>query len=149
MKLKQLSVFLENKPGRLREACAILAEERIRLITLSLADTEQFGILRLIVNEPDRAREALEAAGFVAKITETIAVEVPADPQAFCNVLHACDEAELSVEYMSAFTCRVGKHSILLLRFDDMPRAIDALQTAGYRLVTADQIYRLSSEESV
>jgi len=142
MKLKQLSVFLENKPGRLREACGILAENHINLITLSLADTEQFGILRLIVDDIDTAQTVLKKNGFVTKITEVIAVEVKDEPGGLCDVLKVEEEAGVSVEYMYAFTIKSGENAILLFRFDNMDKAIAALQKAGSKILPSKEIHQ-------
>lgn len=142
MKLKQLSVFLENKPGRLREACDILGENNINLLTLSLADTEQFGILRLIVSDSETAKAVLEKAGFVAKITEVIAVEVKDEPGGLSNVLKVEEDAGISVEYMYAFTIKSGENAVLLFRFDNMDKAIDALRTAGFNVLEANEIHQ-------
>lgn len=146
MKLKQLSVFLENKPGRLREACGILAENNINLITLSLADTEQFGILRLIVSDSDTAKKVLQETGFVAKITEVIAVEVKDEPGGLSNVLKVEEDAGISVEYMYAFTIKSGENAVLLFRFDDMDKAISALQQAGFNVLAADEIHQRAAK---
>jgi hypothetical protein len=145
MKLKQLSVFLENKPGRLREACGILAVNNINLITLSLADTEQFGILRLIVNDSETAKKVLEEEGFVAKITEVIAVEVNDEPGGLRDVLQIESDAGISVEYMYAFTIKSGENAVLLFRFDDMDKAIDALQTAGFKVLSSAEVHQRAS----
>ena len=142
MKLKQLSVFLENKPGRLREACSILAENHINLITLSLADTEQFGILRLIVNDSEAAKAALDKNGFVAKITEVIAVEVSDKPGGLNDILKVEEEAGISVEYMYAFTIKSGENAVMIFRFDDMDKAVDALQQAGFNVLAAAEIHQ-------
>ena len=138
MKLKQLSVFLENKPGRLRELCALLADRGINMITISLADTEQFGILRLIVSDCEGAKTVLEENGFVAKITEVIAVEVNDEPGGLGDVLKVEDAAGISVEYMYAFTIKSGENAVLLFRFDDMDKAVTALQAAGFKVL--DQV---------
>ncbi|QBG47059.1 ACT domain-containing protein [Verrucomicrobia bacterium S94] len=135
MKLKQLSVFLENKPGRLRELCALLADNGINIITISLADTEQFGILRLIVSDCEAAKYLLEKKGFVAKITEVIAVEVSDNPGGLRDVLQVEEAAEISVEYMYAFTIKSGENAVLLFRFDDMDKAVTALQSAGFKVL--------------
>ncbi len=142
MKLKQLSVFLENKPGRLREACGILAENNINLITLSLADTEQFGILRLIVDDCDTAQTVLKENGFVAKTTEVIAVEVKDEPGGLNQILKVEEEAGISVEYMYAFTIKSGENAVLLFRFDDMDKAIEALQKDGFNVLAAAEIHQ-------
>ena len=145
MKLKQLSVFLENKPGRLREACGILAENQINLITLSLADTEQFGILRLIVNDTETAKSVLDANGFVAKITEVIAVEVKDEPGGLRDILQVESDAGISVEYMYAFTIKSGENAVLLFRFDDMDKAVDALQHANFKVLSSEEVHQRAS----
>jgi len=142
VKLKQLSVFLENKPGRLRELCAVLAENGINIITLSLADTEQFGILRLIVKEHDQARALLEEKGFVAKLTDVIAVEVNDQPGGLSEILKIEEESGISVEYMYAFTIKSGENAVLLFRFDDMDKAVAALQTAGLNILGSVELYQ-------
>jgi len=142
MKLKQLSVFLENKPGRLRELCAMLAENGINIITLSLADTEQFGILRLIVKDYDRAKELLEQKGFVAKLTDVIAVEVNDQPGGLSDILKIEEQSGISVEYMYAFTIKSGENAVLLFRFDDMDKAVDALNHAGLNMLDSVELYQ-------
>ncbi|MCK4563547.1 MAG: ACT domain-containing protein [Verrucomicrobia bacterium] len=142
MKLKQLSVFLENKPGRLRELCAVLAENGINIITLSLADTEQFGILRLIVKKHDQAKELLEKNGFVAKLTDVVAVEVMDEPGGLSSILKIEEESGISVEYMYAFTIKSGEKAVLLFRFDDMDKAVDALQKAGLNILGSVELYQ-------
>lgn len=142
MKLKQLSVFLENKPGRLRELCALLAENGINIITLSLADTEQFGILRLIVKKYDEAKELLEKNGFVAKLTDVIAVEVKDEPGGLSDILKIEEESGISVEYMYAFTIKSGENAVLLFRFDDMDKAVSALQMADLSILESVELYQ-------
>lgn len=142
MKLKQLSVFLENKPGRLRELCALLADNGINIITLSLADTEQFGILRLIIKEYERAKSLLEGKGFVAKLTDVIAVEVKDEPGGLSRILQIEQEAGISVEYMYAFTIKSGENAVLLFRFDNMDKALDALRASGMRVLESVELYQ-------
>jgi len=146
MKLKQLSVFLENKPGRLREACGILADNSINLITLSLADTEQFGILRLIVDDSDSAKKVLGDAGFVAKITDVIAVEVKDEPGGLRDILQVEADAGISVEYMYAFTIKSGENAVMIFRFDDMDKAIDALQAAGFNVLASAEVHKRAAD---
>ena len=142
MKLKQLSVFLENKPGRLRELCTLLAENGVNIITLSLADTEQFGILRLIVKDYDTAKALLEKKGFVAKLTDVIAVEVNDQPGGLSSILQIEEESGISVEYMYAFTIKSGENAVLLFRFDDMDKAVAALQKANLNILDSVQLYQ-------
>jgi len=142
MKLKQLSVFLENKPGHLRELCAVLAENGINIITLSLADTEQFGILRLIVKEYDKAKALLTEKGFVAKLTDVVAIEVNDQPGGLSEILKLEEEAGISVEYMYAFTIKSGENAVLLFRFDDMDKAVAALPDSGLNTLHGAEFYQ-------
>ncbi|MEN8256059.1 MAG: ACT domain-containing protein [Verrucomicrobiota bacterium] len=146
MKLKQLSVFLENKPGRLRELCALLAENGISIITLSLADTEQFGILRLIVKDYDKAKALLEEKGFVAKLTDVIAVEVKDEPGGLSDILKIEEASGISVEYMYAFTIKSGENAVLLFRFDAMDKAVAALQSAGLNVLDSVELYQRAEQ---
>ncbi len=141
MKLTQLSVFLENRPGRLRELCETLSGEGLNITTLSLADTEKFGILRMIVKEADRAKAALSARGFVVKTSSVLAVEVSDEPGGLAAILAAAEKAGLSVEYMYAFTIKSGGRGILVFRFDDTDKAIAALQTASINVLTPVDVY--------
>lgn len=142
MKLKQLSVFLENKPGRLRELCAVLAENGINIITLSLADTEQFGILRLIVRDYEKAKKLLEKEGFVAKLTDVVAVELADRPGGLSEILKIEEAANVSVEYMYAFVIKSGENAVLLFRFDDMDKAVAALQAANLPILNSLELYQ-------
>ena len=142
MKLKQLSVFLENRPGRLRELCSVLAEDGINIITLSLADTEQFGILRLIVREHERAKALLDEKGFVAKLTDVVAVEVKDEHGGLSRILQIEEQAGISVEYMYAFTIKSGENAVLLFRFDDMEKAVAALKDSDLNVIDSIELYQ-------
>ena len=135
MKLNQLSVFLENQPGQLRVPCAALAQAGINIVTLSLADTEQFGILRLIVPDWQKAKTVLEAAGCVVKITEVLAVEVADQPGGMARLLDIMDRTGLNIEYMYAFTEKRSDKGILVFRFEDPDAAGRALQAAGVNII--------------
>jgi hypothetical protein len=141
MKIHQLSLFLENEPGQLIEPCRILARAGIDIRTLTLADTEQFGILRLIVSDWQAGAEALRQAGYVINITEVVAVEVPDRAGGLSELLEALDGSDVNIEYMYAFTFgRQGK-AVLIFRFDDPDRAIRMLQTAGINVVESVEVY--------
>jgi hypothetical protein len=141
MKIHQLSLFLENEPGQLIEPCRILARAGIDIRTLTLADTEQFGILRLIVSDWQAGAEALRQAGYVINITEVVAVEVPDRAGGLSELLEALDGSDVNIEYMYAFTFgRQGK-AVLIFRFDDPDRAILMLQTAGINVVESVEVY--------
>jgi len=120
MKLKQISVFLENRPGALEEPCRVLAEAGINLSALCLADTEKFGILRLIVQDWERAAQLLREAGFVVKVTDVLAVEVPDRPGGLYEVLQVFHKKGLSVEYMYAFPSRQGDKAVLIFRLHNL-----------------------------
>ena len=142
MKLKQLSVFLENRPGALSGACRGLADAGINLITLSLADTQQFGILRLMVREWSKAKEILETRGAVVKVTEVVAVEVPDRPGGLADLLEVFERAGLNVDYMYAFTVKQNDHGLLVFRFDDPDRAVGALLEAKVSVVNEVELFR-------
>jgi hypothetical protein len=141
MKLRQLSLFLENRPGQLRAPCEALGRAGIDILTMSLADTAQFGILRLIVRDWERARAVLEAAGMVVNVAEVVPVEVDDRPGGLAGALAALEVAGVGVEYMYAFASgpRPGKAAIVF-RFDDAERAIAAVQEHGLRVLEADEL---------
>ena len=142
MKLKQLSVFLENKPGALSAPCRVLAQAGINLLTLCLADTHQFGILRLIVRDWEQARRLLEDAGWTVKLTEVVVVAVPDQPGGLANLLEVFERTGINVEYMYAFTLRTDHRGLLVFRFQDPDAALAALQTAQVHVVDAEDLFR-------
>ena len=143
MKLQQLSLFLENRSGQLREPCEALAKAGIDLLTMSLADTATFGILRFIVADPAKAKQVLEDQGMVVRMTEVVPVEVENRPGGLARVLAAIDEAGLGVEYMYDFgaACRGGKAAIVF-RFEDPDTALGALATAGVRVLSGEELIK-------
>jgi hypothetical protein len=141
MKIHQLSVFLENKPGQLRLPCEALAKAGINMVTLSLADTEQFGILRLIVTDWQKAKAVLEQAGCVVKMTEVLAIEVPDRPGGLAQILGIVDDAGLNIEYMYAFTEKRGDRGLLVFRFADPDAALGMLQKAGVNVIGDVKLY--------
>jgi len=141
MKLKQLSVFLENKPGRLSVPCQALAEAGINILTLSLADTAQFGILRLIVRDWQRAKKVLEDAGCVVNVTEVLASEVEDKPGGLACILETIEDAGMNLEYMYAFTFRSEDKAVILFRFEDPDAAIEVLKSKGFSLVDSVELY--------
>lgn len=135
MKLHQLSVFMENKPGQLKAVCQALAAANLNIQTLTLADTKEFGIVRMILHDWERARSVLEQAGFVATISEVLALEVPDRPGGLAEILSIIDETNLNVEYMYAFTFGRDSKAILIFRFDDADTALERLKTKGINVV--------------
>ena len=135
MKLQQLSIFLENKPGQLIKACDLLAQAKINISTLSLADTKEFGILHLLVRDWEKAKAALEKGGFTVKPNEVLAIEVEDRPGGLAEILKPIDAAKLNIEYMYAFsTGRKGK-AVMIFRFGDCDKANAALKAAGVNVL--------------
>ncbi len=141
MRLKQLSVFLENRPGHLSRVCEVLAGAGINIVTMTLADTREFGILRLIVREWQRAKEVLETAGFAVNTTDVMAIEVADEPGGLEKILKAAEAGGLSVEYMYAFACKQKKNALIVIRFDDIERASAAVKEAGIGVLSAAEFY--------
>jgi len=143
--IRQLSLFLENRPGQLRAPAKVLAEAGIDILTLSLADTQQFGILRLIVKEWARAKQALEAAGIVVNVTDVVAVDVPDRPGGLAQALEAFGKAGLGIEYMYAFAASSerGRRATLVFRVDeaDAARAARLLEEQGLTVVSPDELF--------
>jgi hypothetical protein len=137
MKIHQLSVFVENRPGHLRAPCQALADEGISLATLSLADTQQYGILRLIVRDWQRAKDVLEAAGFVVNVTDVLAVEVPNRPGGLADVLRVIEQARINIEYMYAFAEKRDNRAVLIIRFENADDAIRALEHSEVNVISS------------
>jgi hypothetical protein len=140
MKVDQIAVFLENKSGRLAEITKVLADNSINIRALSVADTADFGILRLIVNEPEQARRILKEAGFTVGKTEVVAVEVADRPGGLAEVLAAVTQAALNVEYMYAFLGKSGNNAVIIFRFDDADAAVLVLQQAGFTILSSNDV---------
>src|ERR1035437_4240914 len=141
MKLQQLSLFLENRPGTLREPIEALAAAGIDLLTMSLAYTTQFGILRFIVADPERAKRILQEAGMVVRMTEVVPVEVENKPGGLARALAAIEEAGLGVEDMYDFgAASGGGKAAIIFRFEDPDAALTALKAAGVRVFSGEEL---------
>ncbi len=143
MKVDQISIFLENKAGRLAEVTRVIAEAGINIRALSLADTSDFGILRLIVTDFEAARNALKEKGFTVGRTTVVAVEVADQPGGLSNILSILSNEGINVEYMYAFVQQSGKNAILIFRFDRTDQAIELLQRHNIPIVPGDKIYSI------
>lgn len=127
MNIKQLSLFIENKSGTLNKVCQVLKKNDINIFTLSLADTEQFGIMRLLVKDWENAKKVLAEAGFVANVTEVLAVPVPDRPGGLADLLDVLDRYCINVEYMYAFSFGRSGKAIMVFRFENPEKALEAL----------------------
>ena len=143
MHAEQISIFLENKAGRLSEVTRIFEEGRINIRALSLADTSDFGILRLIVNDNEKAKRLLKENGFTVRSTEVVAVEVQDKPGGLHQILTALSKAGVNVEYMYAFVQHSGKNAVIIFRFDNLDQAIELLQKEGIHIYKGEEVYRL------
>ncbi len=131
MKITQLSVFLENRPGRLSALCRTLADAGVNLNTLMLSDNGEFGLLRLLTPDVDKAKAIAIDAGYAVTTTEVVALQVPDRPGGLAGVLVLLEKAGVSVEYMYAFAERPGTDAVMVFRFDATDKALAALQAAG------------------
>jgi len=141
MKVKQLSLFLENKPGALSRPVQVLAHAKLNILTLSVADTEQFGILRLVVRDWEKAKAVLEQEGFVVNVSEVVAIEVPDKPGGLADILAALDKDGVNVEYMYGFTLKEHGKGLLAFRFDDPERAVEILHKNHINPVRAVELF--------
>lgn len=142
MKLRQLSLFLENRPGALRLPCQVLGQAGIDILTMSLADTQQFGILRVVVKDDERARKVLEDSGAVVKVTDVLAVEVPDRAGGLADMLGVFEGTGLSIEYIYPLVAgHRGKTAVLILRVEDPDRAAALLRARDVRVLTREEAF--------
>lgn len=141
MIIQQLSVFLENKSGRLTEVLEVLGVENIRITALSIADTSEFGILRILVSDPERARSVLKQQHFTVNITEVISVMAPDEARFYAKILKILSDLDISVEYTYAFS--IGKKSVIILKSSNNEKAIKALKEHELDLLRANDLYKI------
>src|SRR5208337_2312709 len=143
MKVKQISIFLENKKGRLYEALDRLAKAKINIRALSIADTSEFGILRLIVTEPDKVKKALEKSGFTVRENNVIAIGVSDHPGGLSEALKILNDAQINVEYLYAFVEKTAQKAVVVIRTENTDAAVKALKDGGITVLSAKEIYNL------
>jgi hypothetical protein len=143
MKINQLSIFIENKPGSLKNVCRLLAENEIDISTLSLADTKDFGILRMIIRDWEKARDVLIANGLAVAVTSVVALEVENRPGGLCQILDTLDKYSINVEYLYAFVSpTINGRAVIILRFDAPDVAIERLKSdRAVRFIEPDDIF--------
>jgi hypothetical protein len=143
MKVTQISIFLENRKGRLFEVTRLLGKSGINIRALNIAETDDFGVLRLVVDKPEEALSVLKAGGFVANTTDIVAVEVPDRPGGLSEVLSVIAQGGLNVEYMYGFVEKKTDQALLVFRFDNTEKAITALKAGRIRIITETDIQSL------
>ena len=143
MAVKQISIFVENKEGRIKKAIDTLAKENINIRALSIADTTKYGILRLIVSNNDKAIEALEKDGFIVKENEVIILAVPDEPNGLNSTLAVFDEKGINLEYLYAFVSNKSDEAIVVMRLENMEKAIDVLENSSVKILDETDIKNL------
>jgi len=143
MKCEQISIFLENRAGRLSEVTRVLAEAQINIRALSLADTSDFGILRVIVSDFEKTKKVLKDNGFTVGRTTVVAVEVPDKPGGLHSILDLLSSQGVNVEYMYAFVQQSGQNAVMIFRFDRTDQAIEILSKGGLKMIPGDTLYKM------
>ncbi len=143
MKIRQVSVFIENQSGRMADVIEFLAKSNINIRALSLADTSDFGILRLIVNKPDEAYKLLKEADFTAGITDVIAVSVSDKPGGLSEVLLTLKKYDISVEYMYAYVEHGTDLAVMIFRFEDIDKTLEVMQKENMKILSGDVLYNI------
>ena len=143
MSIKQITVFVENKPGAVVSVTDKLSEYNINLRALSIAEAKEFGILRLIVNDEEAAEKVLSEAGYLIKNTEVVGVKISDEPGKLSEALKVLDENRINMEYLYAFMARTEKHAYVVIRVEDNTAAEEALRNAGFKTVTEADIKKL------
>jgi hypothetical protein len=143
MKITQISVFLENRKGRLYEVCSLLGKNKINIRALTIAETPEFGILRIVVDKPQEAIKILKNNGFTANLTDIVAVEVEDKPSGLAGILKILSAGDINVEYMYGFLEKSSDKALLVFRFEDPDKAIKILHKNKIRVVNKDDIVNL------
>jgi hypothetical protein len=142
-KIEQISIFIENRSGRLAQITSFLGDAGINIRAMSLADTSDFGILRLIVNDVEKAVDVLKQKGFTVRLSHVVAVEIKDRPGELGGFLTALEKAGLNVEYMYAFVQKSGEHAVVIFRFEDLDRAVEAIQAVGSVVLSREKVLSL------
>ena len=143
MAVKQISIFVENKEGRIKKAIDTLAKENINIRALSIADTTKYGILRLIVSDNEKAIEALEKDGFIVKENEVILLSVPDEPNGLNSILTILESKNINLEYVYAFISSKSDEAIVVMRLENMEKAIEALKENNKQILDEKDIKEL------
>ncbi|MFY9114094.1 MAG: ACT domain-containing protein [Dethiobacteria bacterium] len=141
--VKQISIFLENKCGRLVKVTQVLGKHKINIRALTIADTSDFGILRIIVDDPDRALTVLKEEGFIVTVTEVIAVEVPDHPGGLARILEYFEETGINIEYLYSFVEKPAHDALILMRLENAQKAMEILKEKNINILDGKRIYSL------
>jgi hypothetical protein len=140
MKITQISVFLENRKGRLYEVCSLLGKNDINILALTIAETEDFGVLRTVVNKPEQAIKVLKDNGFAANITDVVVVGVEDKPGGLANILKILNDNNINIEYMHSMVVRFSENALMVFRFDNPDEAIKVLEKNKISIIKKDNI---------
>jgi hypothetical protein len=143
LKIEQISIFIENRSGRLALITSALGDAGVNIRAMSLADTSDFGILRLIVNDVENAVDVLRQKGFTVRLSHVVAVEIKDQPGELGHFLTALEEAGLNVEYMYAFVQKSGEHAVVIFRFEDLDHAIEVIQRGDSVVLDREKVLNL------
>ena len=143
MAIKQITVFVQNKKGTVVSITDILAKNNINLRALSIAETQEFGILRLIANDEKGAERVLKENGYLIKVVDVVGVKISDEPGKLTAALDVLDKANINVEYLYAFMARTEKHAYVVLRVEEKEEAESALTSAGFKMITDSDIQKL------
>lgn len=143
MTVKQVSIFLENKSGRLLDVTRRLGEAGVNVRAMCVADTSEFGVVRLIADDPDKARDILREHGFIVKETTVIAVEVEDRPGGLSEIIKPMVDQEMNIEYLYCFLGKSGKNAVVIIRVEEAEQAVGALKVAGFRVISEDELYSM------
>jgi hypothetical protein len=141
--VKQVSIFLENRAGRLYEVTSLLAKNRLNIRALSIADTSDFGILRIIIDDPDRAIDFLKKENYTVSATDVLAIEVDDRPGGLAKILRIFDENQINIEYMYAFLGKLPEKAIMIFRFDNNKLVMEKLKNKDIKFIEAKELYNL------
>ena len=142
MKIRQLSIFIENKPGHLRAVCRLLADAGLDVESMALADTEQFGILRFIIKDWEKAKQVLENEGLIVRETDLVALSVDDRPGGLADVLDILDQTKINIEYMYGYASRLPGKAVLFFRFDNIDDALEILTANKIPMFSGAELFQ-------
>lgn len=145
MKVTQVSVFIENTPGRLAEVTKVIGEAKINILALTIAETGEFGVLRLIVDNPSKAVAALKKNDFTTAMTDVLAVEIPHKPGSLASIVALFDRNKINIEYVYAFVAHSMDEALIVLRFENPDQALKILKENNIRVLTNDEVIKLET----